>query len=278
MTSIAIDLFRNNKAPSVTVVDITPDLAREWMARNIGNRPASQAHVAKLVKAINEGHWKMTGDPIRFSKTGKLLDGQHRLQAIINSGRTITCIVMEGLEDEIFDVLDSGKGRQKSDVLFIELGLPVETCKMLASAVTWIIDYEKELFGFPGKSDKSDVMAFVQSHPATIAAAEYGQSLPRNCPVPRSVAAAFYYYASKRNQAKAERFLERFMVGAVDGPNDNLLALRNRCFACAVDRRPLHRSQVLNAMIRIWNAELRGKPIQYAGNALRKSGQFQTFI
>ena len=48
MTSIAIDLFRNNKAPSVTVVDITPDLAREWMARNIGNRPASQAHVAKL--------------------------------------------------------------------------------------------------------------------------------------------------------------------------------------------------------------------------------------
>lgn len=278
MSSIAIDLFKSNKAPSVSVVDITPEIAREWMARNIGNRPASQAHVAKLEKAILEGHWKMTGDPIRFSKTGKLLDGQHRLQAILNSGKTVTCVVMSDLDDEIFDVLDSGKGRQKSDVLFIELGLPVETCKMLASSVTWIIDYEKELFGFPGKSDKHDVMAFVQSHPQTIAAAEYAQALPRNCPVPRSIAGAFYYYASKTNQAKAERFLERFMVGAVDGLDDNLLALRNRCFAYAVERRPLHRSQVLGAMIRIWNAELRGKPIKYANNALRTDGQFPTFI
>lgn len=278
MASVAIDLFKSNSIPSVSVVDITPETARQWLERNIGNRPASPAHVAKLEKAIKDGKWKMTGDPIRFSKTGKLIDGQHRLQAILNSGMTVTCVVMRDLDDEIFDVLDSGKGRQKSDVLFVELGLPVETCKMLASAVTWIIDYEREQFGFPGKADKTEVMRFVQDNHLTVAAAEYAQALPRNAPVPRSIAAMFYFYASQRNKEAAERFIERFMVGAVTGPQDNLLYLRNRCFASSVDRRPLHRSQVLRALIRIWNAEQRGKPIKYAANAMRVDDAFPTFI
>lgn len=278
MNSIATPLFKSNNAPDVSVVEITPETARNWLSRNIGNRPASPAHIAKLEKAIRDGNWKMTGDPIRFSKTGKLLDGQHRLSAILNSGITVTCVVMHGLDDEIFDVLDSGKGRQKSDVLFIELGLPVETCKMLASATTWIIDYEKEQFGFPGKADKAEVMAFVQAHPLTIVAAEYAQSLPRNCPVTRSIAATFYYYASQSSAAKAERFLERFMIGAVDGPKDSLLHLRTRCFSGAVARRPMHRSQVLSSLIRIWNSEQRGKPIKYAANALRVGDSFPTFI
>ncbi|MHB1403851.1 MAG: hypothetical protein ACYCWB_15770 [Thiobacillus sp.] len=278
MTSVAIDLFKGNNIPSVSVVDITPEIARQWLERNIGNRPASPAHVAKLEKAIRAGKWKMTGDPIRFSKTRKLIDGQHRLQAILNSGMTVSCVVMHDLDDSIFDVLDSGKSRQKSDVLFVDLGLPVETCKMLASSVTWILDYEREQFGFPGKADKADIMEFIQNNHLTVAAAEYAQALPRNAPVPRSVAAMFYFYASQRNKEAAERFLERFMIGAVTGLQDNLLYLRNRCFAASVDRRPIHRAQVLRALIRIWNAEQRGKPIKYAANSLRTDDAFPTFI
>lgn len=279
MTSVAIELFKGNNTPSVSVVDVTPEIAREWLSRNIGNRPASQAHVAKLERAIVAGKWKMTGDPIRFSKTGKLLDGQHRLQAILNSGMTVACVVMRDLDDEIFDVLDSGKGRQKSDVLFIELGLPVETCKVLASAVGWVLDYDRELYGFHGKADKAEVLEFVQINPAMIASAEYAQALPHQSPVPRSIAAMFHFYAARRNQASAERFLERFMVGAVDGADDNLLHLRNKCFTAKLVRRPISRTAVFGQMIKIWNAEQRNKPIKYFNNsALRQDEQFPTFI
>jgi hypothetical protein len=165
MTTVAIDLFKSNSIPAVSVVDISPELARQWLNLNIGNRPASQAHVAKLERFIREGKWKMTGDPIRFSKTGKLIDGQHRLQAILNSGSTVQCVVMRDLEDEIFNVIDSGKSRQKSDILFIELGLPVETCKVLASACGWVIDYEREQYGFRGRADESDVLECVTANP-----------------------------------------------------------------------------------------------------------------
>lgn len=279
MTSVAIDLFKGNSIPSVSVVDITPEIARQWLERNLGNRPASPAHVAKLEKAIRDGKWKMTGDPIRFSKSAKLIDGQHRLQAILNSGMTVTCVVMRDLEDAIFDVLDSGKGRQKSDVLFIELGLPVETCKVLASATGWVLDYERELFGFHGKADKAEVLEFVQANPLMIASAEYAQALPHQSPVPRSIAAFFHFYASRRSQAGAERFLERFMIGAVEGADDNLLHLRNKCFNAKVNRRPLSRTEVLGQMIKIWNAEQRCKPIKHFNNsALRQGEAFPTFI
>lgn len=279
MSIVAFDLFKGKAAPSVSVVDITPEIAREWLERNTGNRPASPKHVEKLEAAIKDGRWKMTGDPIRFSKTGKLLDGQHRLQAILNSGMTVTCVVMTDLDDEIFDVLDSGKNRQKSDILFIELDLPVETCKVLASSVGWMLDYERGAYGFHGKADKSEVLDFVQANPDTIKSAEYAQAMPAQSPVPRSIAAMFHFYASKLDQAAAERFLERFMVGAVNGANDNLLHLRNRCFNAKVARRPLSRQQVFAFLIKIWNAERRGKPIKHFNNsALRQDEAFPTFI
>lgn len=281
MNSIATPLFKSNNAPDVSVVDITPEIARNWLSRNTGNRPLSPKHVAKLEKAIKAGDWKMTGDAVRFSKTGKLIDGQHRLHAILNSGITVTCVVMHGLDDEVFDVLDSGKSRQKSDVLFVELGLPVETCKLLASSAGWIIDYELGQYGFGGKADKLDVLAFVNANPAAIAAAEYAQALPRNTPVPRSIAAMFYFFASRRNPAAAERFLERFMVGAVDGASDNLLFLRNKCFSASVSRRPLPRTHVIAALVRIWNAEQRGAPIKHDFNATRPARpdeNYPTFI
>lgn len=279
MAILPSDPLASKDHPRIIVVEITPDTARAWLERNIGNRPASPAVVSRYAKDMSSGQWKMTGDPIRFSRTGKLIDGQHRLSAIIQAGVTIQCVVMQDLADEIFDVLDSGKGRGKSDVLSIELGLPVETCKLLASSATLLIDYEREQFSFHGKAGKRDVMEFVQRNPSSIAAAEYAQTLPRRSPpVPRSIAAMFYFHASQRDQQAAARFLDRFMIGAVDGQHDCLLFLRNRCYSASVDRRPLHPSQVISALIRIWNAEQRGKPIKHPQNALRQDDTFPTFI
>lgn len=277
--NVAKDLFNGNSMPTVSVVEITPETARQWLERNIGNRPASQAHVAKLERAMRDGKWKMTGDAIRFSKTGKLIDGQHRLQAILNSGIAVTCVVMHNLDDEIFDVIDGGKGRQKSDILFIELGLPVETCKVLASACGWVLDYEREQYGFNGKADKSDVLEYVIANPALIESAIYAQGLPHQSPVPRSIAAFFHFFASRRNKQSAERFLERFMVGTVDGANDNLLHLRNLCFTSKLNRRQLGRPEIIWRMVKIWNSEQRAKPIKYFSNtAIRQDEAFPTFI
>lgn len=279
MATLAKNIVQGNPLPSIHVMTVTPDKAREWLSRNIGNRPAYPSHVAKLEQQIKDGRWRMTGDPIRFSTSGKLIDGQHRLQAILNSGISVQCVVMHDLNDDIFDVLDSGKVRSKTDVLFIELGLPVETCKILSSAAGLALDYELEQYGFHCRSDKAAILSFVDARPDFVRSAEIAQALPHITPVPRAIGAFFYYYASKRDVVAADRFLERFMVGAVDGVNDNLLHLRNLCTNARALRRPISRHEVICRLIRIWNAEQRGAPIKYFSNTgVRKGEAFPRFI
>lgn len=273
------DLLNCNAIPSISVVQITPDMARQWLERNIGNRPKYLSHVKKLETAIRAGKWKMTGDAIRFSETGKMIDGQHRLQAILDSGMSVPCVVMRELGDDIFDVIDSGKMRGKSDILHIEYGLPVETCGILSTCASIAIDYEKEQYGFGCKADKSEISVFIDANTSIIGAAEYAQMLPRQSPVPRSMAAFFYFHASVKDQDAAQRFLERFMVGAVNGADDNLLHMRNLCLNAKAIRRPISKAETVWRLVKIWNSEQRGTPFKFFSNtAIRSKDAFPRFI
>ena len=268
----------SNSIPSICVSEITPELARQWLTLNVSNRAESPVHIKKLEGYIRDGLWRMTGDPIRFSKAGKLIDGQHRLQAILNSGMAVQCVVMRDLENDIFDVLDSGKARGKTDVLFVEYGLPMEVCKVLSSSVGAAIDYQQQQYGFGAKSGKAEMREFVKANPSIICSAQYAQKLPHQTPVPKSIAAFFHFYAARRSEVDAERFMERFMVGAVEGSNDNLLHLRNLCMNGRANRRLVGRAEVIGRLIRIWNAEQRGQPIKHFNNtAVRKDDIFPLF-
>lgn len=68
---------------------------------------------------MSRSEWELNGDSIRFSETGVLLDGQHRLAAIIKSGVSIETLVVTGLPDSVFDVIDVGARRSAGDVLDI---------------------------------------------------------------------------------------------------------------------------------------------------------------
>lgn len=266
--------------PKIEICTVTPELARSWMEKNIGNRPKYPSNTKKLVTAINAGKWKMTGDPIRFSASGKLIDGQHRLMAIIETGKQVPCVVMRDLGDDIFDVIDSGKPRGKVDVLSIEYGLPIDTSGVLSTATSLAIDYARGQFGFGGKADKSELIVFIDQNSEIITSAEYAQKLPKtSSPTPRSIAAFFHFHATKKSEEDANKFLERFMVGAVNGTDDNLLHLRNLCTSAKVIRRPISTTEVLWRLIKIWNAEQRGKPIKYFNNtSVRKDESFPNFI
>jgi len=103
-----------------TGVKITPALASEMLIKNTFNRRLRQRTIELYAKQMIEGKWiNDTGDPIRISKNNILLDGQHRLNAVIVSGVTIEAIVIYNLDDNIFSVLDTGAKRTPGDVFYI---------------------------------------------------------------------------------------------------------------------------------------------------------------
>jgi hypothetical protein len=100
---------------------ITPKEAKEFMSKNTLNRRLKQPRINLYANDILNGRWKMeTGEMIKISKTDRVLDGQHRLLAIIKANLPMYFHVAFDLEDSIFDVLDTGTPRTASDVFKIK--------------------------------------------------------------------------------------------------------------------------------------------------------------
>lgn len=99
---------------------ITPEIAKNLLEKNTSNREIRPSDIKRYTADMNSNKWKEnTAEPIKISKSGIILDGQHRLTSIIKSGRSIYFHVAYNLPDEIFDVIDSGAKRSPGDVLHI---------------------------------------------------------------------------------------------------------------------------------------------------------------
>lgn len=69
---------------------ISPQKAEMYLTKNIkNNRKVNAATVRRYATDMKDGRWQLTSQGITFNEDGELTDGQHRLHAIIKSGRTI---------------------------------------------------------------------------------------------------------------------------------------------------------------------------------------------
>jgi hypothetical protein len=96
---------------------IGKERADYYLSVNINNRPVDKKKVDQFVSELINGNWKSnTGEAIKVSTKGFLLDGQHRMISVSLTGIPITMLVVYDLEESIFDVLDTGKPRGACDV------------------------------------------------------------------------------------------------------------------------------------------------------------------
>lgn len=103
----------------VSVQNITPQLASQWLTLNTSNRPLRRQIVQNWKDIFARGEYKVTHQGIAISASNVLLDGQHRLTAIseMPDNFSIKMLVAEDLGDDTFDALDQGFRRTTSDVL-----------------------------------------------------------------------------------------------------------------------------------------------------------------
>ena len=65
---------------------ITPSLARRHLSTCKKNRRINKARVERLAVAMANGEW-IISQPLMFDTDGKMIDGQHRMSAIIGVSR-----------------------------------------------------------------------------------------------------------------------------------------------------------------------------------------------
>lgn len=111
-------------------IDVDPGLAAHWLQNNFVNRPLSSDVVDAYARDMVNGQWVQTHQGVAFNDLDHLIDGQHRLQAIIKSGVTVRMMVTFGLASKIkgkemttMDAVDRGRPRSVADQLKIQHGM-----------------------------------------------------------------------------------------------------------------------------------------------------------
>jgi hypothetical protein len=99
------------------VETIGPELATAYLRLNKMNRQPAVRAVEKLANDMAKGNWYLTGDTIKFDNDGILIDGQHRLMAVIRCGIPQQFLVVRNVAKEAKIATDTGKPRVLSNVL-----------------------------------------------------------------------------------------------------------------------------------------------------------------
>ncbi len=98
---------------------LTPEDASKLLAYNIDNRALRSGVVERLANCIRAGQWQLTHQGIAIAESGRILDGQHRLHAIVQAGKPVDIMVATGLDESAFRWIDCGIQRQASDRLHL---------------------------------------------------------------------------------------------------------------------------------------------------------------
>lgn len=109
----------------VAIELITPQLAERYLTANVGNRPILRAVVARYAREMAAGNWLLTHQGIAFDSLGILVDGQHRLLAIVEAGRSVQMVVTRDIHVGSQIAMDDHAKRNASASLTIAAGAPI---------------------------------------------------------------------------------------------------------------------------------------------------------
>lgn len=101
---------------NITQEKITPEKAQEYLKHNTENyRGLNKDRIISYANDMKKNAWQFNGEAIKFSESGKLIDGQHRLHAIVRAGVPVDMLVIRGVDDSV-NMYDIGSTRSLGQI------------------------------------------------------------------------------------------------------------------------------------------------------------------
>lgn len=145
------------------VVTVTPEMARQWLTVNMkGQRNVMKSTVHNYARQMRNGTWRLTHQGIAFDELGELIDGQHRLNAVIEANIPVQMNVTYDVHrkpGEVFTI-DMGRKRTYSNVVQMS-GIDDPVYKNCGTYVSAYIRYK-----LPGgrKADPAEIADYIDRH------------------------------------------------------------------------------------------------------------------
>ncbi len=250
---------------TITEKLITPILAEHFLTKNTENRRITQSNVDFLTDQMKKGLYKEnTGETIKFSKTGKLIDGQHRLLAIVKSGKSFKFTIAEDLEDTVFHVLDTGKTRNTGDVLSIQ---GFKYANILAGAVKFILSIEQNISTKLGQKKYPNelIIKYIDKNPDMEDICSIAQTnIYSNFRVlsPSTIAGLYKLMLSKGHSDEVvSNFFEKYSTGLGIGPTSPIYLLRSRFIEDSINKSKLKTIDKIALLIYTFNLYIKGRVV-----------------
>ena len=253
---------RLKSEPSIVlnVETINPSIAAAWLKANRLNRPVRAAHVTFLAREMAEDKWVMNGQAIIISETEDVLDGQHRLLAIIESGATIRSLVIYGIKREAFKTIDTGIVRTAADAIAVFFpGRGVGMSKTVAAAIPWCVGLQRGVIFCAEKIANSDALLYIQDHPSLWQCAAEVMGYPQDTRVlSQSMTTAAYEIFQRRDPDKARDFIRALCTGEMLSVKDPEYILRAILAKDATSIQKYPARVRMRMVIKAWNLRRRG--------------------
>lgn len=256
------------------VMEVTPEMASDWstVRRWPHQRRTSPAIVAKYLKDMTEGRWKLTRQGLVFDTAGYNIDGRHRLRAVANLPRWVIKEVYgtDGIPfwvypdepTETFDSYDQNFRRIAAHLINEPNAVVIAAAGRFLASVA-----DNDPWSFPrfGRMTTAEVLQTKKEWPELSRFAAQAVQVKTRTRLSAPAHLTVLAQAARTGHGTPERFAGWFEVltnGATDNPQDPRLKLRDRFMTQghllnAAANRPVTYSLIVKA----WNAYVAGENI-----------------
>lgn len=246
------EIAKARKGVTTQVVDIGPGLAGVLLERNSSNRKIRQALVDAYARDMEHGKWDFNGEPIIVARDGSLNDGQHRCTAIVESGATIPCIMVIGVDRETRKTVDQGAARTISDYLGMD-GYTDTAVLGAAAKLCWCFEnYGYTNVGSRQTPTKGELRQFITDNPFLAhSIAAINDKTARAFGGKSMLSFCHWAFWRASDVGAADLFINSLQDGANLLSRDPILYLRNRL---ATEGGRLRQPAKIELIFRTWNA------------------------
>lgn len=246
------------------ILNVGPDLAAAWLAKNANNRNEARGNKAKISRSMELDDFKFLGDPVRFDEDGNLLDGQHRLKSIVETGSELPLLVIKGFKPEAQLYMDQGKVRGAGDQIKLA-GVAEKGGNNWAAIARLIIRWDAgDVLGNLLVPGTAEIIAFCNEHRDQMRRAESAANAQyRRVGGRRPVAGATFYFAELIDAQLAHKFFRQLATGEDIRLGDPVFALRDTLLKRkGTGGTKLNSNEELSLFVRAWNAARAGIVLQ----------------
>ena len=248
---------------------VNSDLAKEWLGRNIKNRPLKKHKIRDYSEDMKNGKWSLNGETIKFSPDHTLIDGQNRLYAVINANVPVFLSIAFDVEDpDAFHTIDIGANRSTTDLANLQnIKNPDISTAVARMLLHWDNSQYKSNYNFGSEQfrniKKIDVVNYATAHEEEFQNMykEVKQCLPyRKCKAGSSLIASLII-CNRKDDVTTMLFVEGLKSGANLPDNSPITLLRDKLIS-PTERGRRWKLELMAITIKAWNKFQKGQSIK----------------